>query len=98
MLLRRYLFAIFWIGILHFNAAQDSSGFFKNSFLKLEYQHGFILPTDDYLKGENELEEPIDQIRGFSMEVGKQTTGISHYDVIMGYPTYGVGFAKIHFS
>jgi hypothetical protein len=68
------------------------SFFTKTPFLiKGSYQLGKVLPTNDFIRGDNLGKEIIDDYTSFSVLLLKQTTGAKLWEQIFGYPVYGIG-------
>ncbi len=65
--------------------------------LRLFYQAGKVLPTNNFLKGENENGEPIDYFQSFSLQYGVETDGRKLWQQIYGYPTWGFAYYHVNF-
>ena len=65
--------------------------------LRLFYQAGSVLQTNDFLKGENKTGKPIDYFQSFSLQYGIETDGRKLWQQIYGYPTWGFGFYGVNF-
>ncbi|MFY0601592.1 MAG: acyloxyacyl hydrolase [Cyclobacteriaceae bacterium] len=77
--------------------AQLESAPKPNIFLKLDYQHGSVLQSSDFFRGENASGEAIKRVQAFTLEVGWQSSGTNEFDALMGYPAYGVGLSTYLF-
>jgi len=80
--------------------ASDSTKVDKNRYVKslrFFYQAGSVLPTNNFLKGENETGEPIDYYQSFSLQYGIETDGRKLWQQLYGYPTWGFGFYSVNF-
>lgn len=65
--------------------------------LRFFYQAGKVLPTNNFLKGDNELGKPIDYYQAASLQYGITTDGRKLWQQIYGYPTWGFGFYGVNF-
>lgn len=61
------------------------------SSVQVEYQNGTVFGTNDFLKGINRANEPIDNYQALLLKFGKQRTGEKLWEQIFNYPTVGVG-------
>ncbi|GJM63622.1 acyloxyacyl hydrolase [Persicobacter diffluens] len=68
-----------------------------NSFLRLKYQAGTVLLTNDFLAGNNEFDEPIDYYQSLAIEYGKQTFGQHDWEHAYNFPKYGIGLYSATF-
>jgi len=65
--------------------------------LRLFYQAGSVLQTNDFVKGQNETGEPIDYFQSLSLQYGIETDGREIWQQIYGYPTWGFGLYAVNF-
>lgn len=65
--------------------------------LRLFYQAGSVLPTNNFVVGENEKGEPVDYFQALSLQYGIETDGSKLWQQIYGYPTWGFGFYSVNF-
>ena len=75
--------------------AQNESAKLKTKdyiFLSLNYHQGTIMPTNPFVKGENETGLPIDKYRGASFKLGWQNPGYTQWQRVYHAPYYGIGF------
>ncbi len=63
----------------------------RRNVLRLRYQHGAVLATNDFFTGENKTGEDIDRFHATSLEWGWQTDGSRLYHHIYNYPSFGIG-------
>ncbi len=80
--------------------SSDSTHVKKNRYnksLRLFYQAGKVLPTNGFLKGDNESGKPIDYFQSFSLQYGIETDGRKLWQQLYGYPTWGFGFYSVNF-
>lgn len=69
----------------------------RNKFIGATWQAGTVLPTNDFVKGENASGEPIDYYQSFRLEFGWQTMGDKLWEQINGLPHFGIGFYAVDF-
>ncbi|WP_083925205.1 acyloxyacyl hydrolase [Flexithrix dorotheae] len=72
-------------------AGSDSSKWYKKITVSIHYQHGNILATNDFVRGENQTGSRLKDFNSFSLEAGKQTKGDKLWERIYQLPEYGVG-------
>ncbi len=80
--------------------ASDTTNVKKNRYVKslrFFYQAGKVLPTNDFLKGENKKGKPIDYYQSASLQYGIETDGRKLWQQLYGYPTWGFGFYGVNF-
>lgn len=68
-----------------------------NKSLRLFYQAGSVLQTNDFLKGDNESGKPIDYFQSFSLQYGIETDGQKLWQQLYGYPTWGFAYYTVNF-
>jgi len=81
-------------------SASDSTKVKKdryNKSLRLFYQAGSVLQTNEFVKGDNEAGKPIDYFQSFSLQYGIETDGREIWQQIYGYPTWGFGIYGVNF-
>jgi hypothetical protein len=61
-------------------------------------QSGWVLPTNDYVKGENDIYQPITQIYTLSLRYERQTDGSRPWHQLYNYPSYGLGLYIADFN
>ena len=66
-------------------------------FVSGNYEYGYVLQTDDFLKGNNLEGGAITTVSGGRFEVGWQARGRNVYDAMLKYPSYGAGFLTYGF-
>jgi hypothetical protein len=89
--------------ILHqFSIAQKSK---LDSFLikipisvRGSFQTGYVFPTNEFIRGDNLLHDPIDSYNSFSLLLLKQTKGDKLWEQLYGYPVYGIGIYSASFN
>lgn len=80
--------------------ASDSTKVEKDRYrksLRLFYQAGSVLQTNEFVKGENEAGAPIDKFQSFSIQYGVETDGREIWQQIYAYPTWGFGIYSVNF-
>ena len=61
------------------------------------YQQGFVLPSNDFVRGNNQKQAPISFFRTASVQIAKQTTGEKLWEQLYGFPRYGFGIYAAQF-
>ncbi len=61
-------------------------------FITATYQHGGIIPTTDFVKGDNLSGAPINRYHAATIKVGLQNPGYAVWQRVYKGPTYGLGF------
>jgi len=69
----------------------------RYNYLSLRYTPGYILPTNDFVKGENESGDPIRYYQALDISYGVQTDGRKDWHHIFNFPYYGVSFYNANF-
>ncbi len=80
--------------------ASDSTNVKKdryNKSLRFFYQAGKVLPTNDFLKGDNGSGKPVDYFQSFSLQYGIETDGRKLWQQLYGYPTWGFAYYTVNF-
>ncbi len=65
--------------------------------LAIRYHWGTVLPTNDFLKGDNQAGEPIDFYQALNISYGVQTDGRSPWHHIFNFPYYGFSWYNADF-
>jgi len=60
-------------------------------YLRGAYQYGWVLGTNDFLKGDNLSGEPIDRFQSVRIEFGWQTDGSKDWHHAYNFPSFGLG-------
>ena len=73
--------------------ANDSTEVKKKQFMftALNYHHGKVLPTNDFVKGANNSGNPIGKYQSLSIKIGWQNPGYTNWQKIYRGPYYGLG-------
>ena len=66
-------------------------------FLGTRYHAGWVLQTNDFLKGENMKGEPINSFHSLAFSYGVQTAGDKAWHHALNFPYYGVSFYNANF-
>ena len=80
--------------------AADSTKVKKDRYrksLRLFYQAGSVLQTNDFVKGQNAAGKPIDYFQSFSLQYGIETDGREIWQQIYGNPSWGFGLYAVNF-
>jgi hypothetical protein len=77
--------------------AQEDEQKKPNLFIRTDFEYGYVLQTDDFLRGNNLSEGAITDVLGGRIEAGWQSRGGNIYDGMLNYPTFGVGFLTYGF-
>lgn len=69
----------------------------RNKFIGLDYQAGRVLPSNDFVRGDNESGEPIDYFEASRLEFGWQTKGNKLWEQYYNLPYFGIGVYGVDF-
>ncbi len=67
------------------------------NFIGFRYHGGYVLPTNDFLLGENMRDEPIRFFQAGTAYYGIQTKGNKEWHHVLNFPYYGVAFYNASF-
>ncbi|HKI87532.1 MAG TPA: acyloxyacyl hydrolase [Draconibacterium sp.] len=67
-------------------------------FIQGSFHTGKVIPTNDFVRGQNFSHDTIDQYKSFSLLLLKQTTGDKLWEQLYSYPVYGIGFYSAFFK
>ncbi len=82
-------------------SAQSESPLLKQkqySFLSINYHDGNIMPTNDFVRGENSKGNPIDSYNSLAIKFGWQNPGYTDWQKIYKAPYYGMGYYAANFN
>ncbi len=101
--MRNFYLSLFFLVIFSpFSLAQTTKvdSFFSNTpfFLKGSFQPGKVIPTNDFVRGQNFSNDTIDEYKAFSLLLLKQTQGDKLWEQLYKYPVYGVGIYTASFK
>ena len=100
-LARYILFAFFTLASsVVFAQGEDSVIVKKNRQRKsiaITYQAGKLLPSNEFVKGENAAGKPIDYYQSFSFQFAIETDGRELWQQLYNYPTWGFGLYTFDF-
>jgi len=103
--MRKYIPLILLIHILLapnlvFGQQSKIDSFFTETpfLIKGSYQLGKVLPTNDFIRGNNLGKQIIEDYTSFSVLLLKQTTGAKLWEQVFAYPVYGIGFYTAFFD
>lgn len=77
---------------------QTKKTFYDDKFVTASYQNGYVLPTNDFVRGINAENDTIDFFQTFTLKLTKQTTGNKHWEQNYKYPEYGLGISILNFD
>ena len=60
--------------------------------MSLNYSYGKILPTNEFVKGENQYGEPMTKYQSATLKLGWQNPGYKDWQKVHNAPYYGVGY------
>lgn len=69
----------------------------RYNYLSIRYTPGYVLPTNDFVKGVNEAGDPINFYQSLDISYGVQTDGSKDWHHIFNFPYYGVSFYNANF-
>ena len=92
----KYFYSLFLVFIGIYAVSQDSL-VKKQSFVRLNYQAGNVLPTNVFVKGDNQKGEPIKAYQSGAIEYGVQTNGAKQWHHDWNFPKVGIGFYTADF-
>lgn len=69
----------------------DTTATGKSHFLRLSYQLGRVLQSNDFVKGKNNRGKPIENYQSARLEFGWQTDGAWPWQHLYNFPAFGVG-------
>jgi hypothetical protein len=93
--MKKVLTVFLTFSVVFFAQSEKKSG--SGRFLRFGYQAGKVLPTHEFLKGENATGQPIDYFQSFRLEYGWQTDGSAQWHHVFNFPTYGIGVYTVDF-
>lgn len=80
------------------NSTADSSKIFSALSVYGFYQTGWVLPTNSFVRGVNQFNEPIDDYEAYSLQLAYQTSGKKYWEQDYKYPMYGAGVYLARFK
>lgn len=87
----RQAIVLLFLGISANLIAQESKAK-KLPFIRVNYQVGYVLPTNSFLQGDNASGKPIDSYHAAAIELGFQTNGSKSWHHAWNMPSIGIGF------
>lgn len=63
----------------------------------INYQSGKIIPTTDFVKGDNLLGEPLERYQAYTVKMLWQNPGYTHWQKVHNAPYYGLGLTVGNF-
>lgn len=70
----------------------------KTHFLRAGFQYGWILQTNDFVKGKNQTGQPIENYASVRLEFAWQTNGARFWQRLYNYPAYGLGIQVANYA
>lgn len=95
--MKTHFLTILILGVSISLFAQDQEAPPPNKFIRADYEYGYVLQTDDFLRFNNLSGGAITQAMGGRIEFGWQARGRNVYDNILNYPSYGAGILTYGF-
>ena len=93
------LIFLLFFGISTLNAQETSKTKpKKRHFLRFNHHLGYVLQTNDFVKGVNASDKPYQFFEASSLEFGKQTTGERLWERLYDLPIYGIGLYTLDFD
>jgi hypothetical protein len=86
------------VGAVAWADAGDSTAGSYNNYLRLGYQFGYILKSNDFVRGQNLAGEPIDWYHAGRLELGWQTAGSEPWQQVWNYPAFALGFYAVEYQ
>ncbi|MFK5855457.1 MAG: acyloxyacyl hydrolase [Bacteroidota bacterium] len=74
------------------SAQSDSTNKKNYTFVSVHYSNGTILPTNTFVKGENQYGSPMTKYQSASLKIGWQNPGYTNWQKVHNAPYYGVGY------
>jgi hypothetical protein len=65
--------------------------------ISANYQFGDIMPTSDFIKGDNLMGKPLKKYQSFTLKMLWQNPGYSDWQKVFRFPNYGVGLTVGNF-
>ena len=93
-----FLFVIVLPAFSALSPGSDTSLQKRTRILYGYYQQGFVLPTNQFVRGNNIKQQPINNYGAVSAGLSWQTTGARQWEQLWNYPRLGAGFYKPLFS
>nr|WP_321410494.1 acyloxyacyl hydrolase [uncultured Carboxylicivirga sp.] len=92
------LYLFFLRNTLYGQDTINNNAVIKNKSIEVFYQNGKVLQTNDFVRGNNSLNESIDGFHAFSARFAWQTTGQNIWEQLYNYPQYGLGIYTASFE
>lgn len=99
--MRKYVLAfLFVFPITSFAQSKDTTllKIPPNYAVNASYQHGYVFPTNNFVRGINAENDVIDAFQTFTIKFTKQTTGTKLWEQNYKYPEYGLGISILDFN
>lgn len=76
------------------SSVPDTSDKIRSRILYGFYQHGWVLPTNQFIRGNNQKQEPVVKYRALSLYISWQTNGSKLWEQLYKYPKFAFGIYK----
>ncbi len=97
LLLSSFLLQLFYSDLAATCINDSTTQIKRNKFIALDYQAGRVLPSNDFVRGENQSGEPIDYFEASRLEFGWQTMGTRLWEQYYNLPYFGIGIYGVDF-
>jgi hypothetical protein len=93
------LLALFIVTTLNVKCFSQSSDLSRKNYTSISanYQYGTILPTTDFVKGDNLLGKPMQKYQAYTVKMLWQNPGYTNWQKIYRAPYYGAGLTVGNF-
>lgn len=85
------------IALLLISISTIGQNIFLDSY-SLHFQSGWVLPTNDFVRGNNTQHKPISQIYALSLRYERQSDGSRSWHQLYNFPSYGLGLYIADFN
>lgn len=94
-----FIFIFTSVQVFAFELGSDSTDTKKRQAksLKLMYQAGNVLPTNEFLKGDNAAGKPINYFQGIALDYSIETDGSQYWQQLYKNPSWGFGIYGCNF-
>lgn len=92
-----FLSSLILQGQVNSDSADIKQASSKGYAIRAFYQGGKVIPTNNFVKGVNYNDTPVNRYQSMSLQFGWQTFGKKNWQQIYGYPYIGAGFYMVNF-
>jgi hypothetical protein len=96
----RYLFLVFFVLAFHNGISQSDSIRVKHKqypSISANFQSGRIIPTTDFVRGDNLLGKPMENYQCYALKLLWQNPGYKDWQKVYRAPYYGIGYTYGNF-